>query len=232
MNKRKGPALYELITSKQGSENPFKEEKGTASGEDVNLDHNVLTPGRVIRISIGSIGVIAAVCIALIVISYTMGFRKGSAIATQDYEQNSYVQISQSFTEPEVKDGLNQPVTTNETTPQPPPSQRTELTDSTFGPVLSDPRILNYYYFTLMQTTKQGAMQLASFCRQKGLETYVVSGNNTRLYRVVALPGSADRNEPSLRKMQSHIHAIGLGWARTSTGRGSDLKDAYLSIKK
>jgi hypothetical protein len=75
-------------------------------------------------------------------------------------------------------------------------------------------------------------MQLASFCRQKGLETYVVSGNNTRLYRVVALPGSADRNEPSLRKMQSHIHAIGLEWARTSTGRGSDLKDAYLSIKK
>ena len=232
MSKNKGPALYEIITSKQGSENPFTQEKGIARGEDVDLCHNVLTPGRAIRISIGSIGVIAAICIALIVISYTMGFRKGSAIAKQDYEQESYVQISQSFTEPEVKDGLNLPVTTNETTPQPLSSQLADTTNSPFGPVLSDPRILNNYYFTLMQTTKQGAMQFASFCRQKGLETYVVSGNNTRHYRVVALPGSADENEPSLRKVQSQIHAVGREWEGTSAGRGSDLKDAYLSIKK
>ena len=232
MSKKKGPALYELITSKQGGDIPLNQDKGFERGEDVDLDHNVLTPGRAIRISIGSIGVIAAICIALIVISYTMGFRKGSAVASEDYEQESFVQISQSISEPQVKDGLIQPVSTNETIQAPSSSQLVDSTNSSFGPALSDPRTLNNYYFTLMQTTKEGAMQLASFCRQKGLETYVVSGNNTRLYRVVALPGSADRNDPSLRTVQSQIHAIGRDWARTSTGRGSDLKDAYLSIKK
>jgi hypothetical protein len=161
MRKKRGPALYELINSKQSiGENPLKKDWGRPKREEVDLDHNVLTPGRSIRVSIGTIGVVVAVSIALIVISYTMGFRKGSAIAREDYEQ------------------------------------------------------------------------LATFCRQKGLETYVVSGNNTRLYRVVALPGSTDLNAPSLRKVQSHIHAVGRDWAGTNTGRGSDLKDAYLSIKK
>ena len=83
-----------------------------------------------------------------------------------------------------------------------------------------------------MQTTKGGAQQLASFCRQKGLETYVVSGNNTWLNRVVALPGSTDPNAPTLRDTQSQILAIGQAWAATDSGRGSDLKDAYLSMNK
>ena len=82
-----------------------------------------------------------------------------------------------------------------------------------------------------MQTTKEGAMQLTAFCRQKGLETYVVSGNNTRLYRVVALPGSPDRNSTLLKRVLSQIHAVGQEWAGTTAGRGSDLQDAYLSIK-
>jgi hypothetical protein len=229
MRKKRGPALYELINSKQSiGENPLKKDWGRPKREEVDLDHNVLTPGRSIRVSIGTIGVVVAVSIALIVISYTMGFRKGSAIAREDYEQNSYQQISESFTEPAVQDVQKEPVQT-------PSTQATSTLDPTktaWSPILSDPRELNNYYFTLMQTTKEGAMQLASFCRQKGLETYVVSGNNTRLYRVVALPGSTDLNAPSLRKVQSHIHAVGRDWAGTNTGRGSDLKDAYLSIKK
>ncbi len=230
MSKKKGPALYELISSRQGSETPFKKEKRRVSKDDVDLDHNVLTPGRAIRVSIGTIGVLSAVCIALIVVSYTMGFQKGLAITREDYEQESYKQISQSFTEPDMQGVSRQPMPPKKGATSPP--SITETTNSAWGPVLSDPRVLNNYYFTLMQTTKAGAMQLASFCRQKGLETYVVSGNNTRLYRVIALPGSSNRNASSLSEVQSHVHAIGQEWAGTSSGRGSDLKDAYISIKK
>jgi hypothetical protein len=79
----------------------------------------------------------------------------------------------------------------------------------------------------LINTTKEGAMQLASFCRVKGLETYVVSGHNTRRFNVVAFPGSANRNSPEMKLVQSTIHAIGQEWAGTKEGRGSDLKDAY-----
>ena len=111
MRKKRGPALYELINSKQSiGENPLKKDWGRPKREEVDLDHNVLTPGRSIRVSIGTIGVVVAVSIALIVISYTMGFRKGSAIAREDYEQNSYQQISESFTEPAVQDVPKEPV--------------------------------------------------------------------------------------------------------------------------
>jgi hypothetical protein len=232
MRKKRGPALYELINSKQSvGENPLKTERGRAKREEVDLDHNVLTPGRSIRVSIGTIGLVAAVCIALIVISFTMGFQKGSAITREDYEQNSFKQIAESFTEPEVQDAPNEPVQSPNVPPPAKVTSTQELVNSAWSPILSDPRALNTYYFTLMQTTKEGAMQLATFCRQKGLETYVVSGNNTRLYRVVALPGSTDPSDPSLRKVQSHVHAIGREWDGSNTGRGSDLKDAYLSIK-
>lgn len=230
MSKKKGPALYELISSRQGSEMPLKKERRSDRKDDVDLDHNVLTPGRSIRVSIGTIGVLSAVCIALIVVSYTMGFRKGSVITREDYEQESYKQISQSFTEPDVQGVSPQPMPQEKGAA--PAASITETTNNAWGPVLSDPRVLNNYYFTLMQTTKAGAMQLAAFCRQKGLETYVVSGNNTRLYRVIALPGSSNRNASSLSKVQSHVYAIGQEWASTSGGRGSDLKDAYISIKK
>jgi len=233
MRKKKGPALYELINSKQGvMETPLKKERGHSIREEVDLDHNVLTPGRSIRVSIGTIGLVTAIAIAVIVIAYTMGFQKGSAITRKDYEQKSFQQITGSFAEPEVQDASKEPVQSPDIQSPSKVTSPQEFVNTAWSPILSDPRVPNNYYFTLMQTTNEGAMQLASFCRQKGLETYVVSGNNTRLYRVVALPGSSDRNDPSLRKVQSHVHAIGREWAGTNTGRGSDLKDAYLSIKK
>ena len=85
MRKNKTPALYELIATKQTQEITPEEISTQPPPEDVNLEHNVLTPGQPVRISIGTIGVIVAVCIALIVISYTMGFQRGSDIAREDY---------------------------------------------------------------------------------------------------------------------------------------------------
>ena len=221
MRKKSGLALYELISSKPPQEES-QHEPAEQSEYDVDLDHNVLTPGRSIRISIGSIGVIAAICIALIVISYTMGFRKGSAIAREDYGSRLFEELpASSVVEPAKISGTQSSA-----------QIRAIPGTSSYGAVLSDPRVQNEMYFTLMQTTKEGALQLAAFCRQKGLETYVVSGNNTRPYRVVAFPGSSDRNSTLLRTVQTQILAIGKEWANTKAGRGSDLKDAYLSIKK
>ncbi len=221
MSKKSGLALYELISAKPTQE--VEHQTQTHQSEyDVDLDHNVLAPGRSIRVSVGSIGVIAAICIALIVISYTMGFRKGSAIAREDYGNKIFEDISTAT--------LVEPISTggSQVTTQTPSIVGT----SSYGALLSDPRVQNEMYYTLMQTTKEGALQLAAFCRQKGLETYVVSGNNTRLYRVVAFPGSSNRNSILLRTVHSKILAVGQDWANTKTGRGSDLKDAYLSIKK
>jgi len=241
VNKKKGPALYELILSKPSYEptspqsilksKTNKKSNKAKKVEDIDLDHNVLTPGRSIRVSIGSIGVIAAVCIALIVISYTMGFQKGSAVASEDVRAQYGDQLFEEFSSQEAGTISVVPSQSSPTKAVVRPSDQPATSKQhTVGPLLSDPRMQNAYYYTLMQTTKEGAIQLATFCRQKGLETYVVSGNNTRLFRVIAFPGAFDSNAQSLRTVQLQIHAIGQEWADTMSGRGSDLKDAYISI--
>ena len=101
-----------------------------------------------------------------------------------------------------------------------------------WGVVESDPRVKGSNYFTLIQTSKVGAMQLASFCREKGLETYAFSGDNTEFYRVIVLPGSVNRNDAIAEDVRSRIYAIGAEWAKTKIANGSDLKDAYQSLYK
>ena len=226
MNRKKGPALYELILANKPTmgRTPIKEKENLAYGEDDNLHHNVLTPGRSIRMSIGSIGVIVAVGIALIVISYTMGFRRGSDIAREDYGNRLFEEINVNPNPPL----RNQKYVANLPKKQPSLGE----VPNGWGPITSDPRAAGTNYFTLIQTTKDGAVQLASFCREKGLETYAISGNNTRLYRVIALPGSIDRNDAIATDLRSKIYAIGQQWASTNEGRGSDLKDAYQSLYK
>jgi len=215
MSKKKGPALYELISSKR---NPNEVDASLGQGrmDDVDLERNVLTPGRSIRISIGTFGVIVAVGIAIIVISYTMGFRKGSAISREDYASRLFEEIPS-------------PVIAEQRNPSEAVLQTAAGASSGSGTILSDPRQTGAYYYVLMEVAKPAAVQFATFCRQKGLETYVVSGNNTRLHKVIALPGSVDRQSSALMGVRSKILAIGQEWANT---KGSDLKDAYLSIKK
>jgi hypothetical protein len=224
MNRKKGPALYELISANKPIGVPTTKKESSTYTKDEHLDHNVLTPGRSIRMSIGSIGVIVAVGIALIVISYTMGFRRGSDIAREDYGNRLFEEISVSTTIP-VADS-----TKTANLPKKRPLPRVATVG--WGPITSDPRVVGKNYFTLIQTTKDGAVQLASFCREKGLETYAISGNNTRVYRVIALPGSVDRNDAIAADVRSKIYAIGQQWASTNEGRGSDLKDAYQSLYK
>ncbi len=225
MSRKKGPALYELISlNKPTSKVPSVHSTPQPIHEDVDLDHNVLTPGRSIRMSVGTIGVILAVGIALIVISYTMGFQRGSSIAREDYGNRLFEEVSQStITSPAEH---SKPAQASQKQPS------TQIAGSGWGSISSDPRVAGKNYFTLIQTTKDGAMQLAAFCREKGLETYAISVNNTRLYRVIALPGSVDPNDAVAKEVRSKIYAIGQEWINTNAGRGSDLKDAYQSLYK
>jgi hypothetical protein len=227
MSRKKGPALYELISSNKPAGKPVSPKSPVDRSEEEILAHNVLTPGRSVRVSIGTIGVVIAISIALIVISYTMGFRRGSAIAREDYGSRLFEEV----VNPQLAEvNSNNSVAVESVTTTHRPMVQPAL--SAWGPITSDPRAKGLNYFTLIQTTQVGAMQLAVFCREKGLETYAFSGNNTRLYRVIAFPGSVDPNDAVASEVRSSIYAIGAEWANTKDGRGSDLKDAYQSLYK
>ncbi|HIB50981.1 MAG TPA: hypothetical protein EYO40_06870, partial [Phycisphaerales bacterium] len=200
MNRKKGLALYELISANKPVGKPLGSERSNPEQEqDEHLERNVLTPGRSIRMSIGTIGVILAVSVALLVISYTMGFRRGSAIAREDYGNRLFEEVV-TPAQTEVKN-LNSSVKLPET-PQKQPQAIAEPT--VWGVVESDPRVKGSNYFTLIVTSKVGAMQLASFCREKGLETYAFSGDNTQFYRVIVKPLGSERSNPE-QEQDEHL---------------------------
>lgn len=219
MPRKTGPALYELMG--KGNRPARNMESGEIPEEvDENLSHNVLSPGQSFRFSIGTIGVCVAVVIALLAITYTMGFNRGQSIAKEDYGSK----LLEGFVEPEFVEQ------------EPPQSQQNTATvskttpEQRWGPIESDSRESGRYYFTLMQTTASGARQLAEFCREKGLETYAISGHNTRSRRVIAFPGFIDRNGAIAVSLRTQIDAIGRQWAQLKASGGSNLQDAYPSL--
>jgi hypothetical protein len=248
MSRKREPALYELISQKQTQSLMKKAEGSDPLLDDLDLDHNVITPGRSVRMPLGTIGVFAAVGIAMIMISYMLGFRKGSGEARENYANRLIEQQSApTFSEVEpVATAENWPkvpvltpeilprpvITSNPMTPVVTVPKTSTPVESSMGLISSDPRIAGMWYYTLVTTTESGATKLATFCRARGLETYVINSDNTRLYRVIAFPGSTKRSDAKMAETLSKIHAIGRKWAGTTDGRGSDLRDAYLSLKK
>jgi hypothetical protein len=97
-------------------------------------------------------------------------------------------------------------------------------------PLHSDPRVKGLNYFVLVESSETGAVQLAEFCRTNGLETYVVSGKNDRLRRVIAFPGfpSSARSSGEVKALVAKIHQIGDQWKKLK--RGTDLRDSYPSL--
>ena len=225
MARKKGPALYELINPTGDEIIPLAKhpQPSRRTDDDENLTHNVLTPGRSVRMSIGTIGVFAAVAIALIVISYTVGFNRGEAVARKDYGSRLFQEITASpVVEKQIKPAVSQPKVAE-------PAVQSNDTSPKWGPIGSDLRRAGVHYYFLSQTTREGAMRIASFCREKGLETYAISSDNTRLYRVFALPGFQNRNDQGVSELRMKIRSIGQAWAEDG-GRGDDLHDAYLSL--
>jgi len=244
MSRKKDPALYELISQKQTqllSSKPVADDPKL--DDDDNLDHNVFTPGRSVRMPLGTIAVFVAVVIAMIMISYTLGFRSGSATTYEDYGNRLFEQQSTAtFSEvipTDLVENRNQILlkrseitqrsmnsTNQSASPSPTMTEITPATPSSWGEIHSDPRATEMWYYTLVTTTRSGAVKLANFCRDRRLETYVIYGDN-RYYRVIALPGSAKQEDAKMVETLSRIHAIGLDWAGTPDGLGDDLKDAY-----
>ena len=84
------------------------------------------------------------------------------------------------------------------------------------------------WFFVLAETRPEGAGRLATYCRQHGLDARVIPGHNTRLARVIALPGlhSASTRTPAYRQLDARIRDLGRRWK--DSGGTTDLSDRYL----
>ena len=94
--------------------------------------------------------------------------------------------------------------------------------------VQAEPWQTGQWHFMLAETRPEGARRLAAYCRQLGLDAAVISGHNTRLDRVIALPGldSSSSQTADYQALDGQIRDVGRRWK--ASGGTTDLSDRYL----
>lgn len=201
------PALLELLQSPEGAE-PTEQPDGPAVSWP--------SPGRSMRVTVGHLLMMIAVVLGLLIATWMLAYRQGELRARADLESAIFQPVEQ---DPLVDIPVVHPLP-GALQPGPETISTEEMT--------SDPRQEGLYYFVLAETRLQGAERLARFCRERGLETWLIPRDTVGLVQVLVTPGltSATRSDPDVRELDERIGSIGRAWKRA--GGHSSLEDRYL----
>jgi len=260
MGKRKhtGPPLYDLIVSRHGGggQRVAAQETGdfVDAGEGGRL--SLLNPGRKVAFPAGYLFLAAAVAMGLVVAAFMFGHQRGETHAKASFDQALLEASRQADEARQTDDPLMASVTDRYDAVVARPNggerpaeaeagarsngslQRRQSNGSDGrsiserpGPIESDPRVEGAYYYVLVTTRRDGAKRLANFCRQRGLEAYVVGGHNGGLSQVIVLPALETRSnsDPMVRRLREQILKIGRVWETSEPG-ATDLSDAYVQL--
>lgn len=257
MGKRKhtGPPLYDLIVSRDGGaprQSRVQQYDDAVDSGDVGR-LGWLNPGRKVAFPVGYAFVTAAVAVALVIAAFVFGHQRGTAQAKAAFDQSLLESSRQADAARQTQDPLMASVTGRyePAVSQPNGGSRSATRDSRSarpagvevgapngrtisshpGPIESDPRVEGAYYYVLATTRRDGAVRLANFCRQRGLEAYVVGGNNGRFAQVIVLPAleTSSNSDPLVRRMREQILKIGRLWENSEPG-ATNLSDAYVQL--
>ncbi|MHC5113529.1 MAG: hypothetical protein ACYTGP_03775 [Planctomycetota bacterium] len=208
--------------------------------ETVIVEHEApaLGPARTVRVPMGYLLLAAAGLVVGLVGAYMIGSWQGARAERTAIDET----LLANGPGPRADDPLSGPVParpedldrTAEVTPPPTREQPSTppagpATDERgWYPVDADPRRPELHYLVLAETRPEGAFRLADFCREEGLESYVVASNNPRFRRVIAFPGLTTRSESSaeMRGLRERVQRVGQAWKARYPGE-SDLSDAY-----
>lgn len=194
-----------------------------------------LQPGRVLQVPVGYLFIAIGLLLLVGALAYMVGYSAGRDAERLVYEEDIGLASPGQADRPRVRDPLEagassaaaQPTATPRTSPRAGAGSRS----SQWGPIESDPRREGFEYFILAETTQDGAVRLAEYCREHGLETYVVSSNTSRNRRVIALPAfePGNRSSPEARSLRNLIYRIGEQWKADGHGLWN-YHEAYLSL--
>jgi hypothetical protein len=236
------PALYEKmrLPSTPSASSSARVEPTVRSAPVAEARPSWLSPGSMIRLPVGYVLLAAGAALILVVATYIIAFRRGESHGTDRMRTEILNRLSDDSTRPLADDPLvvlpNEANSTrsainssaNRSTSTPPTIPLARPV-SKWGPVVSEPRQKGLSYFVLAETSEAGARKIAEFCRSNGLETYVVSGKNERLRRIIALPGfePAAQTTPEIRGLEQQIRTIGERWKKSERNATTDFRDLY-----
>jgi len=77
-----------------------------------------------------------------------------------------------------------------------------------------DPREPGHYYYRLIATSRTMATTVAEFCRENGVEAFILRANNGGSYTVYVLPGftSEERDSPGVKALEEQIDNVRTLW--------------------
>jgi len=89
-----------------------------------------------------------------------------------------------------------------------------------------EPRKAGLNYLVVMTGAAAPAGELAGFLRSKGLDAWLVSGNNAGLSKVIVLPASTTGSDQAAEALKNEVKAVGRLWKAAKAGN-PDLSDCY-----
>jgi len=89
-----------------------------------------------------------------------------------------------------------------------------------------DPRKAGLNYLVVMTGAAAPAGELTAFLRGKGLDAWLVSGNNAGLSKVIVLPASTTGSDQAAEALRNEVKAVGRLWKAAKAGN-PDLSDCY-----
>jgi hypothetical protein len=97
----------------------------------------------------------------------------------------------------------------------------------------ADPREPGLNYFVIATVSPQSALATAQFCRDKGLDAYVVPSNNVRFSEVIVLPGfpASERSSAAVKGLEARIRKVGTLYRNAARGN-PDFGDMYHKLYK
>lgn len=227
---------------------PHRRDSNADAGDNKLFDW--IHPGRKVAFPVGYVLVAAAGVLALFLMAYMFGHSRGEVTAKNQFDQSlldssNSAEIGRNTTDPllAMRSGtLNDPAANqnrasasqpNRTAATPPNRTSTPRNTTTAGPIQSDPRVEGKHYYIIATTRRDGAIRLAEFCRERGLEAYVIGGHNDRFSQVIALPGfdTSSSSNPTVSAMREQILRIGRLWEKSEPG-ATNLSDAYVARHK
>lgn len=249
MARRTGPALYELlgrrtdgITSGSSSRSsltpsltPPRGPALDANAEPINRPS--MDPGQVRSLLLAAIVVIA------LIVAYLVGVSRGERVG-----RSSLVSESEADTQLLASSASNAaviPPNASENQPRrnPPVQVQPEVTAAIEPASLPnalpatdagvDPRTVGLNYFVLASTLEPNAVKIVEFCRNRGLDAWVVPDQNGRLREVTVMPGFeySERGSPTVRELDERIRNVGVLFKASGPGNG-DFGDRYHKLFK
>lgn len=241
MARRAAPALYELMRrpGAPATSSPSPAMTGTPRrvGNAPGLPSTFEISLR--RAIVIGIAVVVAVCIA-----YGIGVKRGSSASTGATRNGS---DAESVSPPSTVSQQTSPVipaipgkasgTTGSKTaalvPGTAGSGKSAPAARAATDNKSDPRVKGMYYFVVGHPSSDRAVGMLKFCRDDGLDAYLVPDQNALSRKIIVLPGYRDpseRSSPEIKTLEAKIKLVGKKWKADKRGN-KDFDDAYPSNK-